>query len=557
MTVIINKSLNGDYFEFSDIVVPPNPELGDLCIPCFKIGKALGLSPIESAGKIMEILSKEKMFAGVSTAGPYLNLKFAREKTAKEILAEIIDQPKDYGKNESGKKKKVMIEFSNANTHKEYHVGHLRNLAYGDAVARILDANGYTGIPVSYINDFGIHVAKTLWCYEEYHKEEHPVKNKGFFLGKLYTQSTTALKDNEEGRRSVSMLMQKIETRRGKEYELWRTTRQWSIEQFDNIYHELDISFKTIFYESEFIERGKDLVGELYSKEILRKSEGAIIADLEKYGLGVLVVMRSDGTALYPVADIPLAMEKFDKYGLDKSIYVVDIRQSLYFKQLSKLLEILGYKKPIEHLGYEFVKLPSGMMSSRSGNVITYEDLKSELLEKATAETKTRHQDWSPEKIEETARKIAFGAIKFEMVKVGRDSVITFDIESALKFEGFTSAYLQYTCARISSIQKKAGSYGSEKNFEKYLSQQKEHELIVRLCRFPDAVEAAGKNYDPSEIAKYLFDLAQSFNDYYHKIQILKAEEKIKNSRLMLISAVKNVLSNGLQILGIKTLDEM
>ena len=557
MTGLINKSLNGDCFEFCDIVVPPNPELGDLSIPCFKIGKALGLSPIESAGKIMEILSKEKMFAGVSTAGPYLNLKFAREKTAKEIMGEILDRLKDYGKNESGKKKKVMIEFSNANTHKEYHVGHLRNLAYGDAVTRILDANGYTAIPVSYINDFGIHVAKTLWCYEEFHKEEHPVKNKGFFLGKLYTQSATALKDNEEGKRSVSLLMQKIETRRGKEYELWRTTRQWSIEQFDNIYHELDIGFKTIFYESEFIERGKDLVGELYSKEILRKSEGAIITDLEKYGLGVLVVMRSDGTALYPVADIPLAMEKFDKYGLDKSIYIVDIRQSLYFKQLSKLLEILGYKKPIEHLGYEFVKLPSGMMSSRSGNVITYEDLKSELLEKATAETKTRHQDWSPEKIEETARKIAFGAMKFEMVKVGRDSVITFDIESALKFEGFTSAYLQYTCARISSIQKKAGSYGAEKNIEKYLSQQKEHELIVRLGRFPDAVEAAGKNYDPSEIAKYLFDLAQSFNDYYHKIQILKAEEKIKNSRLMLISAVKNVLSNGLQILGIKTLDEM
>ena len=240
-------------------------------------------------------------------------------KQAKNVIKEIKKEKEKYGENKIGKNKKVMVEYSNANTHKEYHVGHLRNICYGDAVNKILSANGYKSIPVSYINDFGIHTAKTLWAYEEFFKDKKLPADKGGFLGQVYARAARELEKDETGKRLVAMIMKKIESRSGAEYELWKKTRKWSIAQFDKIYKELGVKFERIFYESEVVEKGMDLVGKLYEKRILTKSDGAIIADLNKYGLGVLVFLRSDGTALYPVADLALAEEKFKKYKKRKN----------------------------------------------------------------------------------------------------------------------------------------------------------------------------------------------------------------------------------------------
>ncbi len=284
-----------------------------------------------------------------------------------------------------------------------------------------------------------------------------------------------------------------------------------------------------------------------------------IIADLENYNLGVLPIMRSDGTALYPVADLPLAVEKFKKYKIDESIYVVDVRQSQYFKQLFKVLELLGYKQKMVHLAYEFVKLPEGMMSSRLGRVITYEDLRAQAIKKALSETKKRHKDWADKKLNQVAERLVNGALKFEMLKVGADKAITFDISEALRFDGFTAAYLQYTYARIQSIIEKAikqENKKARKQFEK-LNEMKENNLIMKLAKYPEVMATAGKNYDPSEIAKYLFELAQEFNDYYHSVPILKSGRDIKQARLALISAVSQVIANGLDLLGIEVVDEM
>ncbi len=422
-------------------------------------------------------------------------------------------------------------------------------------------ANGYYNIPVSYVNDFGIHVAKTLWAYQEYYKSKKLPDNKGYFLGQVYVQATQEMEKNPLAKELVMFMMKKIESRKGEEFKLWQETREWSIEQYEKIYEDLGVKFTHVFYESEFIERGKEKVGKLYEKELLIKSEGAIIANLEKYNLGVLIFLRSDGTTMYAVADLPLAEEKFKKYKLDTSIYITDIRQRQHFKQLFKVLELSGLKGKLVHLGHEFVKLPSGMMSSRAGNVITYEDLKEEVLKKAKIETKKRHKDWDKKKINEVAKTITNGAIKFEMVKVSANQVITFDINKALQFDGFTAAYLQYTYARINSILKKA-EFSVERlrttpiKYER-LNENKENELVMKLAKYPDAVLKAGESYDPSEIAKYLFDLAQLFNDYYHSIPVLKAEEKIRLARLALIIAISQVIVNGLNLLGIEVVEEM
>lgn len=555
----VNKAVGKKVAGATDIIFPPNTEFGDLSLPCFGVAKELKLTPVEVAHRLVGKIKSSDVGCGVKAVGPYLNFTLNKASLAGEVIGEIEKEKDIYGRNKDGKNEKILIEYSNANTHKEYHVGHLRNICYGDTVNRILSANGYRAIPISYINDFGIHIAKTIWALEKFYKKEKTPLDKGYFLGKVYARAVKEMGDSQVAKNEVGAIMQKIESRQGAEYKLWQKTRKWSIDSFARIYKELGVKFDYIFYESEFIDKGLDVVSKLYKKEILIKSQGAIIADLEDEKLGVLMFIRSDGTALYPVADMALAEGKKNKYKPAKSIYIVDIRQSQYFRQLFSVLKKNGHKEELIHLGYDFVKLPGGMMSSRTGNVITYKELFEQALKKSVAETKKRHKDWSAAKIEKTAKKLVIGAIKFEMIKVGADKTITFDINQALRFDGFTAAYLQYTYARINSIVKKSKIKNLKLksiNFS-LLNHKKEGELAFKLFRYPLSVSQANEKYDPSEIAKYLFELAQSFNDYYHDVPVLKAAAEVRLARLALIKAVSQVIKNGLDLLGIEVVEEM
>ena len=554
----INQALKKkDLVKAADLVYPPNSAFGDLSLPCFNLAKALKKTAVETGEFLVGKIELNDTVVAAKATGPFLNFTFNKAKLAQGVIEEIAKLKNKYGLNDIGKKKKVMVEFSNANTHKEYHVGHLRNITFGQAIANILNANGYKAMPVSYINDFGIHAAKTLWAFNKFYKKEKLPANKGYFLGKVYVRASKELENNEAAKMETGQIMKNIESRSGADYKLWQKTRKWSIDGFNKIYKELDIKFEHIFYESEVIEKGLAMVVKLYAKHFLIKSQDAVIADLNKYDLGVLVVLRSDGTALYPVADLALAEEKFKKYKIDKSIYVVDVRQGLYFKQLFKVMELLGFKQEMRHLSYEFVKLLEGMMSSRTGNVITYEDLRNQAFAKAFKETKKRHKKWNEKKINQVVNKLVNGALKFEMLKVGADKVITFDIDRALRFDGFTAAYLQYTAARINSILRKTKIKSSGPIDFKNLAEPKEMELVNKLAKYPETVAIAAKNYNPAEIAKYLFELAQELNDYYHAVRILKAKAEIKQARLALIIAVKQVLENGLGLLGIEIMEEM
>jgi len=554
----INQALKIKAVKASDLAYPPDTKMGDLSLPCFAIAKELKKSPAEIASLIVSKVKADGVIAAVRTAGPYVNFILRSSELVASIIKEIVSKKEEYGVNTSGRSKKVMLEFSNGNTHKELHIGHLRNICLGDSLTKILRANGYDSIPTSYINDFGIHTAKTLWAYEEFYKNETLPANKGYFLGKVYVRACQELEKDSAGKATVNFIMKKIESRQGEEYKLWQKTREWSIEQFAQIYAELGVNFVKIYYESDFIDEGQKIVKKLLKDGILKVSDNAVIADLEKYNLGVLVVLRSDGTATYPVADLALASEKFKKHKIDKSIYIVDVRQALYFKQLFKILELMGYKKEMVHLGYEFLKLPTGMMSSRTGHVITFEELRDQIFTHAQSETKTRHQDWDDKKINEVAQTLALGAMKFEMIKVSADQVITFDIEKALSFSGFTAAYLQYTYARLDSIIRKVNDQKVKaKVGYELLAEPKEKELVMMLAKYSEAISRAGLEYNTAEIAKYLFELAQLANDYYHQIPVMKAEEKVKMARLALIISVNQVIKNGLGLLGINILTEM
>jgi arginyl-tRNA synthetase len=564
----INEVLGEKLASAEDLIIPPNPSFGDLGIALFALAKKTGKTPNEVSEAILNGLKFNETIIGAKAAGPYLNFFLDKKNLTKNVIAEIDEEEEKFGRNKSGSQEKIVLEFSNGNTHKEFHIGHLRNICYGDSLVKILSADGSEVIPVSYINDFGIHVAKTLWDLAPYIQEKLGGKNidgmseaeRGYLLGKIYVDASTKEKDNPVATQMIGGWKLKIESRKGEEYALWQKTRLWSIANFATVYRDLKISFRDTLYESELVDEGKKIVDELLAKNILKKSEGAIIADLKEYGLDVLVFVRSNGTATYSVADLALSREKERRYAPNESIVITDVRQELYFKQLFKILELSGAKEKFVHLGHDFVKLPSGMMASRTGNVITYQELKEELLAKCEAETKKRHEDWTEEKIKANALIIGLGAAKFEMLKVGAKSIITFDIAKALSLEGYTSAYIQYAYARIQSILRKVKSEKLKVksiNFGK-LSENKELELIKKIAVYPEIVEAAGKDYDPSVIAKYVYEFAQLLNDYYHAVPVLQAaDEEIKFARLALLGSVAQVIKNGLNLLGIETVEEM
>lgn len=556
---IVRKELGLNEVDFS---YPPRTELGDLSGACFKLAAKENKNPVvlakEIAANFQNKPELKKYFSNINAAGPYFNLITSPEYLAGRVLGEVKKEKTKYGRNDRGRDQKVMIEYSNVNTHKEYHVGHLRNIAYGDAVAQILSANGFEAISVSYVNDFGIHVAKTLWQWKKRKNPEDSALDKGYLLGKCYVSASQELEKEPEKKEEVGEIMKEIENRQGENYRLWQETRQWSIRYFARIYQELNVKFSHIFYESEVIDAGRKIADDLLAKGILKRSQGAVIADLETYGLGVLPIIRSDGTALYPVGDLSLAAEKFRQYQLSESFYVIDVRQSLYFQQLFKILELAGYHEKTRHLAYDFVTLPEGMMSSRTGQVITYEELKEKISQKLIMETKKRHADWTRNRVEAVARQLTIATIKFELLKISADKIITFNIEEAAKFEGYTVCYLQYSYARLKSILRKGGRSWFGRAFSPAaLKERKEKELLLKIARYPETIAAAAEKYNPSEVARYLFELSQLFNDYYHEINILKAPRAEKKARLALIEAVAQVLQNGFNVLGLPILEEM
>lgn len=559
----LEPALEGEIVAESDLSYPPKEEMGDLSLPLFSLSKKTKQDQSTLGERLIRQIKLGEIISNVKLVGPYLNFFINKEYLAKKTIEAVKKEKGDYGKQKGKKnKKKILLEFSNVNTHKEYHVGHLRNLCFSDSICKILNACGEEAIPISYVNDFGIHVAKTLWNYESFTKKKNvdnmSDEEKGFLLGKLYSDAASKEKDDPVAKQTIGKIMKEIESRKGSYYDLWRETRQWSIKHIDRIYEEMDVDFKKIYYESDFTEKGKKIVKELLKKGVLKKDQGAIIADLKAYGLDVLVCVRSNDTSAYAVADLALAKEKAEKFKPDESVYIVDNRQSLYFKQLFKILELAGHKEKMVHLSYDFVKLPGGMMSSRSGNVITYNDLKKMVMERSMSEIKKRRGDLSDEEADKKAKAIGMGAIKFEMIKVKTDNIITFDPDKALSFDGFTSSYIQYAYARIAGIFSKAGQKINIGKADPHsLKEEREIKILKKTAQWPETLRKAGRERDTSEVAKYLYELSQILNDYYHRVPILDSEIITRDSRLCLLAAAAQTIKNGMDILGIEVMEEM
>lgn len=539
-----------------EVEIPPDSTLGDLAVPCFYLSKLTRQAPNKIAEELAAKINPGGIIKEIRNVGPYVNFFIDPAVLAKSVVSEIQKQKDNYGQGKAGSEK-IMLEFSQPNTHKEFHIGHLRNAVLGQSLVNLLKFSGYKVVAANYIGDIGAHVAKCLWAYDKFYKDKPLPENKGNFLGQIYADGAQKTEAKPEYKKEADEVLQKLEAGDKKWLALWQETRKWSLDDFDKIYKILNIRFDHIFYESEVEKPGKKIVADLLERGLAEKSEGAIVMDLEKYNLKKFLLLKSDGSSLYSTKELALAKLKFEKFKIDTSIVVVDSRQSFYLQQFFQTMRVIGFDKKMIHVPYSLVTLKDGAMSSRSGNIVLFEDFYKQVLERASLETKNRHQSWPEKKIKQVAEKIALSAIKFNMLKVSNNSVITFDIDEALSFDGFSGSYIQYTCSRISSILKKAKLKKYSGLDYKKLNTILEKEILLKLASFPEVAQAAAKNYDPSVLAKYLFDLARLFSTFYQQAPILDSPSEIKAVRLVLVDSIRKVLVNGLSLLGIEALEQM
>lgn len=598
---------------------PPNPAMGDLAFGCFPLAQQWKKSPAGVANDLAGVLSyklqsakADSMLASVEAAGPYLNFRLRIAVLARETIKDIQSSGVRYGTQQAGvfggylpvmdtffetrletirnavpgriiahhmsslargtsravrsgaarissvekPAPLVMIEVCSPNTHKEIHIGHLRNIVLGRAVVNLRRALGEEVITASFIEELGTHVAKTLWALEQFHAADVVPEEKGRYLGRVYTEAARHLEAHPEAKQEVDLIQRKLEAGDKHYIALWKKTRNWSVAEIKDIFRELGVPIRRYYFDSEVIATGRRTVADLVRRGIAVQSQGATIVDLSPEGFGAFLVLKSDGSTLYATKDLGLVRSKLQQYDLDRSVVVVDDRQSLYFRQLFSTFQKMGIRTEMVHVPFAFVTLKEGAMSSRKGNVIAYEDLRDEMIRKATAETAKRHAHWTKKKVTEVARDIAFGAMTITMLKQDTDRQIVFDMEEALSFDGFTGPYLQYTLARVQGIARKGGR-GKRISDDAAFATDEERQLVLDLAQYPEVVLEAAQDYRPAKVVAFLFELAKHFSEFYERVPVLKAPPTDRAARLALVAAVGTVLESGFRLLGVPVLKEM
>ncbi|MBX9703362.1 MAG: arginine--tRNA ligase, partial [Silvanigrellaceae bacterium] len=452
------------------------------------------------------------------------------------------------------------VEYSQPNTHKALHVGHLRGLVLGDALCNLLSYLSIQVIRTTYPGDFGAHVAKTLWYLSHPSPKAPPKENKAKWLGEKYAQADEAYKKlkgtDEEAKvkKIISEILFSLSKQEGPYYELWKETREWSLDELKSIYSWLRCQFDVWYFESQCEESSIKLVKQKFQEGFFVQDQGAIGIDLSQWKLGFALFLKSDGNGLYLTKDLELLFKKFSNTNVTKLIYIVDSRQKLHFQQLFKTAELLGFSqaKDSEHLAYETVNTPEGTpFSSRQINGTSLLELKSKMEEKVTNDYLERYRGhWKDEEIAEQAKNVTIGAIKYGMLKVDSCTQVKFSLEEWLRLDGETGPYLQYVHARCHSILEKiTDDKNSEKTFA--LHEKNEQELLYSLSRFNEIVLTAALQHRPHQLACYLYDVCKIFNRFYESSSIKNATGNIRYTRLALVDLTKTILNKGLEILGI------
>ena len=547
--------------------------------------KAAKKSPEQTAQEIGQYLVDHcKAVSKFNVVKGFLNLSIA-DAAWLQLLADI-DQEAHYGERQAHESSPlVMIEYSSPNTNKPLHLGHVRNNLLGWSLAQIMEANGNRVVKTNIVNDRGIHICKSMLAWQKWGNGETPESSgkKGDHLigdyyvlfDKHYREEIKELvaqgMDEEKAKQEAPLIKEahemlvKWEQNDPEVRALWEKMNSWVYAGFDETYKKMGVSFDKIYYESQTYLKGKAKVEEGLAKGLFERHEdGSVWADLTNEGLDQKLLLRSDGTSVYMTQDIGTAEMRFQDYPIDKMIYVVGNEQNYHFQVLSILLDRLGFKwgKELVHFSYGMVELPNGKMKSREGTVVDADDLMALMVEDAlkTSMELGKFDDMSEEERNEIARIVGMGALKYFILKVDARKNMLFNPEESIDFNGNTGPFIQYTYARIRSILRKAGTAAANSSLFTLHSSlsEKEIELIQKLSEYGAAVEQAGKDYSPSGIANYCYELTKVFNQFYHDYSILnEPDENIKAMRLVLARNVAKIIKNGMALLGIEVPERM
>lgn len=555
---------------------PPDISLGDFSIECFSLAKQFRQVPDQIVQKAVAEFTTDALIQEVKAVGPYLNFKLSNKVLFGDVCSEIISQGNSVGNSKIGQNQRVMVEYLSPNTNKPLHLGHLRNSALGMAVANLLEATGHKVIKANLVNDRGVHICKSMLAWQKWAHGATPesVKTKGdHFVGKWYVLYTKEAEKDPHLEEEIQLMLQKWEAGDEETIKLWKKMNTWVYQGFDKTYKAFGLKFDVFYYESNTYKLGKDIISEGLKKKIFYRDEhGAIVFDLPKNEFGLdknnnpkkVTVLRADGTSVYLTQDIGTALLKVDERQLDRSIYVVGCEQEHHFKCLFKIMESLGYDwaSGLYHLSYGIVYLPEGKMKSREGKVVDADDIIAEMTALAAEEIKKRDPDnkLAEAEIQKRAAKIGVGAIKFYLLRVSPQQDIHFDPKKSISFDGTTGPYCQYAYARCSGILRKVKESKIDLGDIDFslLGNTEERLLIKKLLQFSDIVETASVRFNPSQLANHLHETAQAFNQFYHQHSVLGAEnEELNKARVSLVQASFIVLKKGLNLLGIKALEEM
>ncbi len=527
----------------------------------------------EIASQIAEQIGTPAGFSRLEAVKGYLNLYYSTTEFSTRVVDTVISQGADFGRG-APKDERVMVEYAQPNTHHSFHIGHYRNAMLGEVLARLVEFAGFPTIRATYPGDIGLGVITILWIYQKLYQGQEPqgIHERGQWLLKLYVEATRMLEPKENETPQEKALRDTYDAERRELYhkwdahdpeirDLWLRTREWSLQEIRDIFRMLDIQMDVWFFESEVDEPAKLIVDELIRLGIAddERPDGPVIVRIdEKLGLKkekyrTNVILRSDGTTLYLTKDLALAKEKFEKYHVDRSIYVIDVRQSLYMQQAYKILELWGFKQAekCHHLGYGFVSLPEGAMSARRGRLVLFKEVADEAMRRVQAEIEQKNPDLPTELRQLVASQVGLGALAYAMLSVDNNKDIIFDMDSALNFDGHTGPYIQNAHVRASSILRKAGGIPAPISQELSPTAH-EIQLVDKISRFPDVVQQAANEYRPLLMASYAYDLADTFHSFYHAVPVLQAEsEPLRQCRLRLVAATRQTLANALRLLDI------
>lgn len=539
------------------IEVPPNKEMGDYAFPCFKLAKVFRKAPNAIAEDLAGKIQPTDDINKIINLGGYVNFFVNRESLAKKVINQVLTEKENYGKSEFGKGKTVVVEFSSPNIAKPFHIGHVRTTVIGNALSKIYASQGYHVEKLNHLGDYGTQFGKLIVAYklwgDKQAVENDPIKE----LLKLYIRFHDEAETKPEMEDEAREWFTKLENGDEEAKDLWQWFRDESLKEFSRVYKLLDIEFDSYVGESFYSDKMPAVIEELKEKNLLEESDGAMIVNLEDSKLPPALIQKRDGSTLYLTRDLASAFYRKKVYDFDKSIYVVGAQQELHFKQCFEIIKRMGYDwyKDMIHVQFGMVALEEGTMSTRKGRVVFLEDVLNQAIDRTRQIIEEKNPD--AENIDEVAKAVGVGAVVFQELSNSRIKDYTFSWDRTLSFEGETGPYVQYTHARCCAVLRKAGQpVSADINYE-LLSDQDAADVLSVLENFNKSIMTAMNKNEPHIVTRFVLDLAQAFNKFYHNSPILVEDADLRAARLALVEATRQTIENALKILGMKAPQKM